>query len=65
MTSRWSKWRSDITEIPSTPYEACVFLDDAVAHLWNQPGDRFAHHDAWIILLHAHQDARDEIGVAA
>ena len=32
---RYSGFRATREDIPQTPYEACVFLDNAIQHLWN------------------------------
>lgn len=56
--SRWPCFRQDAESIPETPYEACVFLDNAVHHLWNR---RTEHEidDAFWILNQAHRTVNE------
>lgn len=43
--------------IPQTPYEACVFIDNAIHHIWNREGQR--DEDLFWILNSAHQRIND------
>lgn len=49
--SRYSSFRNASEESPQTEYEACVFLDNAVHHIWNSIGH---DHDVFEILNGAH-----------
>jgi hypothetical protein len=51
--SRWSGFRGYAEVIPSTNYEACVFLQDAILHLMNRTGGPLG--DTFEILNGAHE----------
>ena len=49
---RYSGFRTTREDIPQTPYAACVFLDNAIHHLWNR--DRDGTSSEFHILNEAH-----------
>lgn len=64
MNSRWSQFRESEDSIPTTQYQACVFLDNAIHHLWNSSGHVDAY-EAFKILNGAHNRINESEWVAA
>lgn len=60
---KWNQFNHSDDEIPETWYEACVFLDHAIAHLRNRDGGPLGEN--FDILNGAHNAVRDERKVAA
>jgi len=57
--SRWGAFRPYDEITPSTPYEACVFIDNAILHLRNRYG--IIAQDAFEILNGAHNAINDSL----
>lgn len=53
---KWSNFRMSDERIPTTHYEAAVFLDNAVKHLRNRTDGPLGE-SCWII-LRAHEEVR-------
>ena len=51
---RYSEFRTNREDIPQTPYEACVFLDNVIHHLWNRDRHSDDAHEVFVILNGAH-----------